>query len=151
MIELLRREFEVAAPIDSAWRCLARVEQWPTWARHIKRIDVSPPGEIGPNSTGAIRLSNGIKSTFAMTEFNPPRNWKWAGKFLWLTIHYDHRFESVSPTRTRLIWVVDGEGFGVKAIGRLFSKIYSRNLDRGIPLLVQEISEIPQVRGAIYS
>ncbi len=140
MIQLLRREFMVEGPVEKAWRHLARVEQWPSWAKHIKQVEVQPPGELGPGSTGRIHLSNGVKSAFTMTEFNPYRNWKWAGVFLWLRVHYDHRFEELNSTQTRLTWVVETKGFGVSVFGRLFAKIYSKNLDRAIPSLVQEMN-----------
>ena len=75
-----------------------------------------------------------------MTEFNPPTNWKWAGPFLWLTVHYDHVFEQVTPQQTKLTWIVAGEGFGVGVLGRLFAKIYNGNLDRAIPALTAEMN-----------
>ena len=113
MTRLLQREFEVAVPLGDAWRFLARVEDWPRWAAHIRRVDVTPPGEVGPGSSGCIYLRNGIKSTFRMSDFRPGKSWKWLGPFLWLTVHYDHRFDAVSQSRARLTWVVDAEGFGV--------------------------------------
>ena len=140
MITLLRREFVVDLPLEKTWQHLARVEQWPSWARHIKRVDVQPPGELGPKSTGFIHLSNGIKSAFTMSEFSPYRNWKWVGGFLWLTVHYDHRFEELNPRQTKLIWFVDGAGIGVSVFGRLFAKIYSMKLDRAIPVLIAEMN-----------
>ena len=140
MITLLRREFTVDMPLEISWQHLARVERWPSWAKHIKQIDVQPPGELGPKSAGLIRLSNGVKSTFTMTEFNPGRNWKWVGSFLWLTVHYDHRFEQVNPQRTKLIWIIEGEGFGVSIFGKLFAKIYDKNLATAIPALVVEMN-----------
>jgi hypothetical protein len=36
--------------------------------------------------------------------------------------------------------VIKAKGFGVLVIGRLFAKIYSKNLDRAIPSLVQEMN-----------
>ena len=72
MITLLRREFKVDIPREKAWQHLARVEQWPSWAKHIKHVEMTPAGELGPKSTGIIHLSNGVKSAFRMTEFNPP-------------------------------------------------------------------------------
>ena len=78
----LRREFTVELPVEKAWQHLARVEQWPSWAKHIKQVEVQPPGELGPESTGRFHLTNGIKPEFKMTEFNPYRNWKWVGGFL---------------------------------------------------------------------
>ena len=75
-----------------------------------------------------------------MTEFNPYHDWKWVAGFLWLTCHYDHRFEELNPMRTKLSWVIEANGFGKSVIGRLFAKIYSKNLDRAIPLLVEEMN-----------
>jgi hypothetical protein len=140
MITLLRREFTVELPRERAWQHLAQIEQWPSWARHIKQIEMQPPGALGPKSAGRLILTNGVKSTFRVTEFNPYRNWKWVGGFLWANVHYDHRFEEVSPTQTKLTFIVEAEGLGVSVIGRVFAMIYSKNLDRAIPLLVQEMN-----------
>jgi hypothetical protein len=139
---LIRREFIVNVPLEIAWRHLARVEQWPRWAKHIKRVEVIPPGELTPRSTGLIHLSNGIKSAFRMTEFIPYRNWKWVGPFLWLTVHYNHIFEAQDSQHTKLIWVVEGEGFGVSIFGRLFAAVYNGNLNKAIPRLIAEMNSI---------
>lgn len=140
MITLLRREFTVELPLEKAWQHLARVEQWPSWAKHIRQVEVQPSAELGPNSMGLIHLSNGVKSAFSVTEFNPQRNWKWVGGLLWFTVHYDHRFKELNPTQTKLTWVIEAKGFGASVLGRLFAKVYSKNLDRAIPLLVEEMN-----------
>ncbi len=75
-----------------------------------------------------------------MVEFNPERNWKWVGTFLWLTVHYDHRFEALDDRRTRLTWVVAAEGLGVSVLGRVFAAIYNGNLSRAIPRLMAELN-----------
>jgi len=94
MITLLRREFTVELPLEMAWQHLARVEQWPSWAKHIKQVEVQPPGEFGLGSTGRMRLTNGLKPAWTVTEFNPYRNWKWVGGFLLLTVYYDHQLRN---------------------------------------------------------
>ena len=147
MIRLLQRQFEVPVPLAAAWRFLARVEEWPRWAAHIRRVDVTPSGEVGPASSGCIHLRNGIRSTFRMREFQPGKNWKWAGPFLWLTVHYEHQFDAMAPSRTRLTWVVDAEGFGAAVFGRIFAAVYSRNLDKAIPALVSSIGQMNRVGG----
>ena len=139
MTALIRREFEVHASLEAAWDHLARVGDWPSWAGHIERIDLDPLGEITANSTGVIHLKFGPTSAFEMTEFNPHRNWKWVGRFLWLTVHYDHHFERLSEHRTKLTWIVACEGFGASVIGRLFALIYNRNLNKAIPNLIAEM------------
>lgn len=137
---LLRREFTVELPVEEAWRHLARVGQWPSWAKHIKQVEVQPPGDLGLESRGHFLLANGLKPVFRMTEFNPYRSWKWVGGFLWLTIYYDHRFEKLNPAQTKLTFELEGKGFAVSLLGRLFAKIYSKSLDRAIPLLVREMN-----------
>ena len=136
----LRREFTVNLSVEKAWQHLARVEQWPSWAKHIEQVEVQPLGELGPQSTGRLHLTNGLKPVFRMTEFNPHRNWKWVGGFLWLTVYYDHLFDELNPTQTRLTWVIEAKGLGASVLGRLFANIYSKSLDRAIPLLVEEMN-----------
>ena len=140
MITLLRREFTVELPLEKAWHHFARVEQWPSWAKHIKQVEVQPPGELGPGSTGRMRLSNGGKVAWTVTEFNPYHNWKWLAGFLWLTCHYDHHFEELNPTQTKMTFVIAAEGYGKSVIGRLFAMVYRKNLDRAIPSLVEEMN-----------
>jgi hypothetical protein len=140
MVTLIQREFTVAIPPQRAWEHLARIEQWPSWAPHIKKIELHPPGELGPQSTGVLHLTNGIQPAFRVTEFNPPRNWTWVSPFLWMTLIYDHRFEALDAGHTRLIFVIEGQGWGASLIGRLFAKIYRRTLEKAIPLLVAEMN-----------
>jgi hypothetical protein len=139
MVTLIQREFTVGISSQRAWDHLARVEQWPSWAPHIKQVEVHPPGEIGRQSAGVIHLTNGLKPVFRVTEFNPPRNWKWVGAFLWLTVIYDHVFEPLDSEHTKLIFIIEAKGFGASILGRLFAWIYRRNLERAIPLLVAEM------------
>ena len=141
MLRLLERHFTSKVPIEEAWDHLARVEQWPSWARHIRKIDLRPKGPLGIESEGTLKLSNGVRSTFRMAELNPGKNWKWIGPFLWLTIHYDHQFRSVRPDETEIAFILDGEGFGVSLFGRLFGAIYARNLDKAIPNLIKELDQ----------
>ena len=138
-IRLLERRFTVKVPLEKAWAHLERVEQWPSWARHIRRIDLQPQGLLGLESKGTIRLTNGVRSTFQMAELNPGKNWQWVGPFLWITIHYDHRFKRLGSEESEIVFVLDGEGFGVGVFGRLFAAIYARNLDRAIPNLIEEL------------
>jgi Polyketide cyclase / dehydrase and lipid transport len=140
MFTPIRREFIVDTSLKTAWEYLAQVSQWPTWAKHIKQIDLEPPGEVTPQSRGNILLKNGVRSTFRMTEFNPYQNWKWEGPFLWLTIHYDHRFEPIDDDHTKLIWVVGLTGIGASILGRIFAAFYNTNLNTAIPNLISEIN-----------
>ncbi len=138
----MERKFAARVPAEKAWDHLAQVEQWPSWARHIRKIDLRPAGPLGIESEGSIQLTNGVRSTFRMAELNPGTNWKWVGPFLWLTVHYDHQFQAVSSNQTEIAFVLDGEGFGVSIFGRIFAAIYARNLDKAIPNLVMELEKL---------
>jgi hypothetical protein len=134
-MRLLERTFDVPSPPAAAWGVLADVPSWPAWARHVRSVSLEPPGPLGPGSRGAFRLAGGIRSTFAVTEFEGGRSWTWAGPFLWLEVVYGHVLSPLPGGGTRVAFTIDGTGFGVGTLGRLFARIYARNLDRAIPLL----------------
>jgi hypothetical protein len=142
MITLLNREFIVDASIDTSWSHLAKIEEWPSWARHIKDVKLLPSGDISHNSVGSLILTNGIKSEFRVTDFQLHKNWAWKGPFLWMSMEYNHRFESLGYDKTKFIWIIKGEGIGVSTIGRVFAWQYKRNLNKAIPLLQLEISNL---------
>jgi hypothetical protein len=131
----LERAFRVRAGAAATWARLADVASWPEWARHIRSVELEPAGPLGPGSRGAIRLTNGIRSTFAVTEFVAGRSWRWVGPFLWLRIDYDHVVEGDPSGGSRVTFVVEASGALSGSLGRLFSWVYARSLDRAIPRL----------------
>jgi len=132
---LLRRTLDVRAAPDVVWERLARVTEWPSWALHIASARLEPPGPLGPASSGTFVLKPGIPTRFAMTDWEPPRRWRWRGGFLWLDVLYDHRFEPREGGGTRLVLEVEASGPGIATIGRVFAAVYARNLDRALPRL----------------
>ena len=138
-MRLLERRFKVRVSVERAWAHLEKIEEWPSWASHIRSIKLHPPGSLRPNSEGVITLTNGVRSTFRMAELNAPTNWKWTGPFLWITVHYDHQFTGIGTDESEIGFILDGEGFGVRVFGRLFAAVYARNLDRAIPKLIKEL------------
>ena len=142
---LVERSFEVPLPLADAWAALADVESWPTWAPHIRSAVLTPPGPVGPTTSGVFRFSPVGRSRFAMTSFDPLRSWTWTGRAMGVEIDYDHRFEPVSDTSTRLVWVVRSRGRGgVRA--RLFARIYSRLIDRAWPRFAASVLQGPAHR-----
>ena len=132
---MLRRTFRVRARPEETWARLADVATWPEWARHIRSVTLEPAGPLGPRSRGAIRLGNGVRSTFAVTEFEAGRRWRWAGPFLWLRVDYDHVVEADPGGGARVTFRVEATGALSSTVGRLFAWVYARNLDRAIPRL----------------
>ncbi|HUE73803.1 MAG TPA: SRPBCC family protein [Pirellulaceae bacterium] len=143
MITLIVREFTVNVGLQRAWDHLARIEQWPSWAPHIKQIELEPRGELRPQSTGVLHLTNGMKATFRMTEFDPPRNWAWVSRLLWFTVIYDHRFAALDAERTKIVFVVQATGLGAGIVGPLFARLYRANLEKAVPRLIAELNALP--------
>ena len=141
--ELVRREFTVDVGLPDAWGHLANVESWTSWAKHIRRVTLDPPGPLTDRSSGTFQLAGGARSTFRMEIFDPPTRWQWVGRFLTADVHYDHRFEAIDEQHTRLVWTVMADGLGERSLGRVFGAIYSRNLDRAIPNLQTELHARP--------
>jgi carbon monoxide dehydrogenase subunit G len=133
--EAVRRTFEVAVPLERAWRRLAEVERWPEWAPHITAATVTPPGPLGPTSAGALRIRGLGRTTFRMAAWESPRRWAWVGGLPGVRIDYDHRFAPSGPDAARLEWVVTLSGPLALVVRPVFARVYSRNLDRAIPRL----------------
>ncbi len=139
MKRVVDKSFIVRAPLEVAWNHLAKVEQWPSWAKHIRSVVKSPPGPLSSDSRATLRLSNGVRTTFQMIEFDPPRHWKWVGPFLGSQILYDHIFSQSEPRQTTIRFTVDVAGGPGVLFRGIFGRIYRKNLERAVPLLVQEI------------
>ncbi len=133
------KSFVARAPLEVAWNHLAQIEAWPSWAKHIRSVVKSPPGPLSRDTQGTLRLANGVKTTFRMIDFEPLRHWKWAGSFLGSQILYDHIFSEDTPNQTTIRFTVDTGGGPAVLIRGIFGWIYRRNLERAVPLLVQEI------------
>ena len=137
--ELLRRDFTVEAPLDSAWRAFADVAAWPRWARHFRGVTVTPPGPIGPTSEGSLSFRPLGRSRFRISAYDERARWEWVGSVLWLKIRYDHRF-TADGGRTRLTWTVAEDSVRPTALGRLFAVVYARLVDRAIPRLQAQLA-----------
>ena len=135
MKRLLERTFAVEAAADRAWAELVAAEQWPRWARHLRSVQVTPPGPVGPGSSATLKLKNRTKASVHVTEFEDGRRFRWEGSFLWLGLGYDHLVTTDEMGRVTITFTVDAAGLGVKLIGPLFAGVYARNLDRAIPQL----------------
>lgn len=134
MRRMLERSFDVQANATAAWRVLVDATDWPTWAPHLRRVEVTPPGPVGPSSAATLRLTNFTSARVAVTEFEDRRRFRWEGSFLWLDLGYDHVVETLGRG-SRITFSVDGRGRGINSLGRLFARLYARNLDRAIPRL----------------
>ena len=140
----IQRTFVVDVPLETTWHHLAHVESWPSWAKHIKRVELTPSGEVTPLSKGNLHLRNGLTVTFQMQAFRQFEHWRWVGPLLWLTISYDHTFTPLTSQQTQLAFLVSMEGWGVPLFGRFFAAVYQRYLDRALPQLIGEFEGLKQ-------
>ena len=136
----LVRTLVVPLPVEDAWAGLADVATWPRWAPHIRSVEVNPPGPVGRDTAGTFDLVGAPSARFTMTDFAPPDHWTWQGRFLWLTVDYDHRFAPVGGTDddargTEIAFVVTARGLGGRTLGSLFATAYARRLDAALPRL----------------
>lgn len=137
-VELLRRDFAVDAPLDAAWSTFANVTDWPGWAPHLRRVTVTPPGPIGPTSTGSLSFRPLGNSRFRVSSYEHGAGWEWVGTVLWLTIRYDHHF-AADGSGTRMTWTVSEEAERRSVLGRVFGSVYARQVDRAIPRLQAQL------------
>ena len=151
MRRFLARTFVVEASPSATWDRLVRVEDWPSWAKHIESAELVPPGPLGPTTTGVFRLKPFLRARFAVVTFRPGEGWLWRGKFLWMTVDYDHHLEPAPGRGTRVTFTVDGRGLGQSTLGRVFARAYGKNLDKAIANLVESLRSAPPAAGRITS
>ncbi|HWL66435.1 MAG TPA: SRPBCC family protein, partial [Actinomycetota bacterium] len=95
MSEVLREEVTVDRSQSVAWAHLAHLEQWPTWATHIKRMEPHPPGELTASTQVVVRMRAGPRNKMTVTEYDPPHRWVWEGKAFGITTRFEHEFEAL--------------------------------------------------------
>ena len=138
-VTAFRREFVVEAPREAAWRHFARAKDWPSWATYIRQVEVVPDGDLTAETVATIHLHSGPSSTFRMREFDPYRHWMWSMDVLWFRLDYDHAFEPVSDTQTKMILHMRVTGFGKSLFGRVIESTARRDLDAAISRLIAEM------------
>jgi uncharacterized membrane protein len=137
---VFRRDLVVQAPVERAWHHFNDAAAWPSWHTDVTKVDVTPPGPLGPTSTATLHMIKGPRVTFRMTEFVPYEHWVWISNMLWLTLRYDHRFERVDDRTTRITLQLELDGVGQSLVGRMIGGTVSRSLDKDLPLLAAEMA-----------
>jgi hypothetical protein len=149
MARLIERTFSTRASAAATWAHLSDVTAWPSWARHIERVTLDPPGELAAGSRGRIVLRPGVPTSFAVTAFEPGHSWSWRGSFLGTKLDYDHviaaRRQVVgagAPGGAIVTFAIDGSGPTAVVVGPVFAALYGRILDRAIHNLVLELDAL---------
>ena len=73
------RTFSVnsAAPAAVAWRLLARPEEWPSWAPHVRGAWGLGAPEVSLGAVGAARLLGVLPVPARIVAKRPGRSWTW--------------------------------------------------------------------------
>jgi hypothetical protein len=135
---LVERTFTSTSPPDRVWAHLSDVSAWPSWAHHIRKVTLDPPGELTPTTRGKLVIKPALPTTFRMTALDAPRSWSWRGTFLGTALDYDHVVEP-HDGGTRITFTIDGSGATAGVVGPAFAAFYGRLLDRAIKNLIVEL------------
>lgn len=139
MKQVVREQIEVDRPPTVIWDHLAKLEQWPSWAGHIKKMDPTPPGELTSETEVVLHMKMGARTRMRVTEYDPPRRWMWEGKGFGTTIRFEHALEPVGEGRTR-VWFLAWMGGPLSGPGGwTFGRMMRRYLSAALPALKAEI------------
>jgi hypothetical protein len=139
MREVVREEVVVDRPPADVWKHLSMLEEWPSWAGHIRRMDPTPPGELTASTKVVLHMRAGPRTTMTVTEYNPPRRWVWEGRSFGVTTRFEHKLEELGEGRTRVWFLAWVSGPIAGPVGWSFGKMMHRYLGRALPKLKAEI------------
>lgn len=139
MREVVREEVVVDRSATEAWKHLSQLERWPSWAAHIKSMQPTPPGELTASTTVVLHMSAGPRVTMSVTAYDPPRSWIWEGRSMGMTTRFEHRFEELEGSRTRILFLAWVSGALSGPGGLVFGGMMKRALRVALPRLKAEI------------
>ena len=142
-VTAFRREIVVNVPREVAWEHFSRPRAWQSWLGSGAPTEVGPGDVIGPDTVASF----GGAITFRMAEFDPPNHWMWATRMLWFTSRYDHVFERITDSQTRMVFHMRITGFGNDLFARVIGAAtavggHAQSLQR----LADEINRLPAAR-----
>ncbi len=146
MITFVRKEFTVDVPLERVWEYVTRFDEWPKWAKHIKRIEFES-GELKLGSKGKFYFKLGLKAIFEVNELHSLRNWKWRGPTLWLNVETDHIFLPIDNYHTKLTWTWACEGFGEIIVGRILGVLVNEQWSVASKLLTSQLNAMYHYQG----
>ncbi len=76
-----------------------------------------------------------------VTEYEPPRRWVWEGRSFGTVTRFEHRFEPLGDTGTRIWFLAWMGGPLARPGGWWFGRMMRRHLSRALPKLKAEIEE----------
>ncbi len=138
MREVVREQVVVERSAAEAWKHLAQLEQWPSWAGHIKRMDPTPPGELTAETKVKLQMRAGPRNTMVVTDYEPPRSLVWEGRSMGMTTRFEHKFEELDGGRTR-IWFLAWVSEPLAGPGGWIGRMMKRALGVALPRLKAEI------------
>lgn len=137
--EVVRESVEVDRPLEVVWAHLAKLEQWPSWAAHIRRMEPTPPGQLTARTEVVLHMTVGFRTKMTVTEYDRPRRWLWEGRSLGTITRFEHKLEQVGEERTR-IWFLAWMGGPLSGpAGWMFGRMMRRYLAVALPKLKAEI------------
>lgn len=121
----------INAPVETVWRILSDLENWPTWNKGVSKIGVSGPVTAG---TSFQWVASGARLSSRLEEVIPLRRIAWTGRMFGIRAVHVWELEAINgETRVRTEESFEGP------IARLFrcsmKKVLAKTLSRGIASL----------------
>jgi hypothetical protein len=117
-------EAEIDAPIETVWKILTAIEQWPTWNPDVKFVSLDGP----PVERATFRWKAGPSTiTSTVIRLDRPRLIAWTGKTLGIRAIHVWRLEP-HDVRTLVRTEESYEGLIARVLRRPLQKLLDRTL-----------------------
>ena len=124
----------IKAPVETVWRILSDLENWPSWNKSVSKIRVNGPVIAG---TSFVWVAGGSRITSRLEEVIPPKRIAWTGKMF--RIRAVHVWElGAKDGETRVRTEESFEGLVARLFRGSMKKLLAKTLSQGIASLKLE-------------
>ncbi len=131
----------IKAPVETVWRILSDLENWPSWNKSVSKIRVNGPVIAG---TSFAWVSGGSRIMSRLAEVIPLKRIVWTGKMF--GIRAVHVWElNAEEGETHIHTEESFEGLAARLFRGFLKKVVAKTLNQGIASLRLE-AESPLAR-----
>jgi uncharacterized membrane protein len=129
----------IEAPVETVWRVLSDVLQWPKWLPTVSRVEPLNGKSLRVGSRFVVHQPKLRPATWTVSEIDEPHRFVWVARSPGIQLVAEHGVNQDSPATCRVVLRFSFGGILGGIIGRVFSAVTRRYLAQEAASLKQRV------------